>query len=91
MDLVHRTNYWGSHINATDNDDEVPLWVQATRNGRCCCPGFGQRRVLVTDDDISDDFQGWWSLFLVSQQRGHSYGHFFLKYVLIPRLRQAGL
>ena len=88
MDLVHRTNYWGSHINATDNDDEVPfeaIWVQATRNGRCCCPGFGQRRVLVTDDDISDEFQGWWSLFLVSQQRGHSYGHFFLKYVLIPQ------
>ena len=52
--------------------------------------------VLVTDDDISDEFQGWWSLFLVSQERGHSYGHYFLKYVLIhsaghPRLRQARL
>ena len=61
MDLVHRTNYWGSHINATDNDDEVPfeaIWVQATR---CCCPDLAKPSLSYID--ISDEFQGWWSLF----------------------------
>ena len=31
MRLVHCTNYWGEHINGTDNDDEVSfdaIWVQ---------------------------------------------------------------
>ena len=88
MQLVHRTRYWGQHIDGTDNDEEVPfhaIWVQTTRQGRCCCPGFGERRVHVEDSDIAEEAQGWWSLFLVSTERGHSPGHYFWKYVLIPQ------
>ena len=88
MQLVHRTNYWGQEIGGTDNDAEVPfdaIWVQATRYGQCCCPGFGRRSVLVTNEDIQDEFQGWWSLFLVSEIRGHTADHYFWKYALIPQ------
>ena len=42
MDLVHRTNYWGSHINATDNDDE------------CHSRRFGFKR-LAMDDVAAQD------------------------------------
>ena len=89
MRLVHCTNYWGEHINGTDNDDEVSfdaIWVQARLDHQgCCCPGFGRRRVLIRDDDINGEHSGWWSLFSVSCAEGRSQGHYFWKYVLIPQ------
>ena len=88
MRLVHCTNYWGEHINGTDNDDEVSfdaIWVQARLDHQgCCCPGFGRRRVLIRDYDINGEHSGWWSLFSVSCAEGRSQGHYFWKYVLIP-------
>ena len=90
MRLVHCTDYWGEHINGTNNDDEVgfdAIWVQARLDHHqgCCCPGFGRRRVLIRDDDINGEHSGWWSLFSVSCAEGRSPGHYFWKYVLIPQ------
>lgn len=88
MELVHLTNYWGQYIDPTDNDhdvDFVAIWVQCTQGGRPCCPGYGRRRVLVDDDDLLNVHSGYWSLFLVKQNRGDSNGHYFYKLVLIPQ------
>ena len=87
--LIHRTNYWGQRIDANDGDDDVnfdAIWVQAMIDGkRCCCPGFGERRVAVDNQDISDEHSSWWSLFLVNGRRGRSEAHYFYKFVLIPQ------
>ena len=89
MRLVHRTNYWGEWISSSDMDDDVPfdaIWVQAMLDGcACCCHGFGRRGVAVRDEDLVDEFNGWWSLFKVSGEWGRTPGHFFHKYVLIPQ------
>lgn len=90
MRLVHRTNYWGKWIDPTDVDDEVhfdAIWVQAMIDGdSCCCHGFGRRGVAVNDQDLVDEFDGWWwSLFNVSGEQGRSSGHYFYKFVLIPQ------
>ena len=85
--LSHRTNYWGAHIDATDNDDEVDfaaVWVQALEDNRSCCPGFGRRRVRVENQDLSEHAEWWW-LFRVSARYGRSDGHYFMKFVLIPQ------
>ena len=91
--LVHRTNYWGQWIDSTDLDPDVnfdAIWVQAMIDGEsCCCHGFGRRGVAVSNQDLEDECppfaQGWWSLFQVSGTHGHSAGHYFYKFVLIPQ------
>ena len=90
MRLSHRTRYWGQYIDAADNDDEVNaelIWCQATRDyARDCCPGFGPRSVHVSESDLSDHHQGWWSLFRVSQRIGdYNSGHRFWKFILVPQ------
>ena len=87
--LVHRTNYWGQYIDATDMDDDVSfdaIWVQAMIDGDpCCCHGFGQRGVAVNNQDLADEYNGWWSLFFVNGREGRSVRHYFYKFVLIPQ------
>ena len=87
--LVHRTNYWGQYIDASDVDDDVnfdAIWVQAMIDGKpCCCRGFGERGVAVNNQDISDEHSDWWSLFFVNGRRGRSEAHYFHKFVLIPQ------
>mmetsp|Transcript_20055 Transcript_20055/g.40902 ORF Transcript_20055/g.40902 Transcript_20055/m.40902 type:complete len:155 (-) Transcript_20055:138-602(-) len=89
VELVHRTNYWGKYIDATNMDDEVnfdAIWVQCVYDGhRTCCPNFGARRVGVTENDLVNEHNGWWSLFRVSSTWGRSPGHYFRKFVLIPQ------
>ena len=87
--LVHRTNYWGQYIDPSDTDEDVhfdAIWVQAMIDGdQCCCRGFGRRGVAVSDEDLTDEYDGWWSLFYVTGRYGRSDDHFFYKFVLIPQ------
>ncbi|CAB9512712.1 expressed unknown protein [Seminavis robusta] len=89
MQLVHRTNYWGKYIDSSNTDDEVDfdaIWAMALNDGDWhCCPGFGRRWVEVVNSDFRDEYDGWWSVFLVSERRGHSDGHYFYKFVAIPQ------
>ena len=63
MKLIHRTNYWGTWIDSSDLDDDVPfdvIWTQAVRdNDGPCCHGFGRRSVQVTNSDFVDDCNDW--------------------------------
>jgi len=91
--LVHRTNYWGNNpIFAENSDAEVDtacIWVQMTR-GKSCCPGFGNREMDVYPDDLLNQCEDDWNLWLVSEGQGNKTNHYFYKLVLIPK-RTPGL
>ena len=92
MKLIHRTNYWGNYIDSSygDRDDEVDfdaIWAQAVGDydGPCCPRGFGRRSVEVVNSDFMEEHNSWWSVFLVSSQRGGSSCHYFYKFAVIPQ------
>lgn len=91
MKLYHRTNYWGTPITPTDNDDEVDfpaIWVQAIpsydHGDKGCCYGFGKRGVPVLSMDLADEDR--WCLWEVSGTEGRKADeHFFWKFALVPK------
>jgi len=91
MQLIHRTNYWGEYIDPSNDDEDVPfdvIWVQAVDDNSTtgCCPGFGRRRVNVHGSDLKEVYDGWWHIFLVSDERGtRNRGHYFYKFVTLPQ------
>ena len=89
MKLIHRTNYWGTWIDSSDMDDDVPfdaIWTQAVLDHQgSCCYGFGRRAVHVVNSDFVDEDNGWWHVFKVNQQSGRTPGHYFYKFVALPQ------
>ena len=89
MKLIHRTNYWGTWVNSSNIDDDVPfdvVWTQAVGDyDGCCCHGFGRRSVQVVNSDFVDEDEGWWHVFKVNGQRGRSPGHYFYKFAALPQ------
>lgn len=87
MKLIHRTNYWGEYIDASDRDKDIPfdaIWVQAVRETWGCCRGFGRRCVVVQNNDFTNEHDGVWNIFLVDEQSGRNEYHHFQKFVALP-------
>lgn len=90
MILVHRTDYWGRHIDARhSHDHEVRIkviWTQAMDDDETygCCRGFGRRVVRVTDYDFEEEYSGEWKLYKVSETEGRNPAHYFFKFFLVP-------
>lgn len=88
MKLIHRTNYWGEYIDASDRDRDVSfnaIWVQAVGENWGCCRGFGRRCVVVQNNDFTKEHDGLWNIFLISEQSGSNEGHYFYKFVALPK------
>ena len=89
MKLIHRTNYWGKWIDASDNDGEVPfdvIWTQAvSEHSSGCCHGFGRRAVEVINSDFVEEDPEWWHVFRVSSQYGRNEANYFYKLVTLPQ------
>jgi hypothetical protein len=87
MSLIHRTNHWGHTIYAEALDDDVnfdAIWTQFCFRDGGCCRGFGERSVMVDNDDLIDVHGGDWNLFLVNEHPGRHDEHYFYKFALIP-------
>ena len=89
MKLIHRTNYRGKYIDASDRDKDIPfdvIWVQAVSNKSMgCCRGFGRRCVVVQNNDFTKEHDGLWNIFLVDEQSGRNESHYFYKFVALPK------
>lgn len=92
MKWIHRTNYWGSPIDAQHDPDVdfKAIWVQAMvkdsseEEQHCCCPGFGQRRVTVDLENLLlFQHDGKFSLYHIRSTNGRNPDHCFHDFALI--------
>lgn len=83
--LEHRTNYWGTEIDARPSDKELGdlpvIWVQLCDRFQGCCPGFGERCVHIRNKHFGS---ARYTVYLVSEKEGRTPDHYFCKFVAIP-------
>lgn len=93
MPLVHRTNYEGTEILASEGRGDKDLkgleviWAQfsTSKSHASCCFSFGTRSVFIRKGALVKDSDDCvWNLYLVNEHPGRHGDHYFYKFALIP-------